>query len=73
VVNHFGQVAFFPNREYEWIDMPGSSHASARIVNRARDSGSLVPSLELGMPGIGSLKWLNIAALAQSQRKLTPY
>jgi hypothetical protein len=43
---------------------PGSSTAFRRVVNRAPYSGSLIPSLVLSVPGDKSLKWLNIAALA---------
>jgi hypothetical protein len=65
--------SFLASRETEWIRKPGSSYASARIVSRTPAAGSLVPSLELSLPALGSLKWLNLAALAQSHRKLTPY
>jgi hypothetical protein len=38
-----------------------------RDINRASYSGSFIPSFELEIPGSGSKKWLNIAALVVSR------
>lgn len=38
-----------------------------KTINRAAYSGSFIPGLILEVPGAGSKKWLNIAALAVSQ------
>jgi hypothetical protein len=42
-------------------------------VSRATYSGSLVPSLAFEIPGMRSLKWLNLAALARTHRSLLPF
>lgn len=68
-----GNPSFLLTRETEFIQKPGSSRASARLVTRTPNTGSLVPTFELSLPGSDSLKWLNLAALAQTHRKLTPY
>lgn len=51
---------------------PCSSHAEYKTVSRGPAS-SLVPSLALEIPGMSSLKWLNLAALAQSRLSMRPY
>lgn len=45
-----------------------SFNAYRRSVSRAPYVGSFTPSLEFQIPGIGSTKWLNIAALAKMRR-----
>lgn len=58
-------------------DLPGSNFStftSAKFVStkrhvlRAKYTGTLVPSFTFQVPGSGSLKWLNIAALIASQK-----
>lgn len=41
--------------------------ATRRHISRASYNGTYVPQLNLEVPGSGSLKWLNIAALAVAQ------
>jgi len=53
--------------EHEGI-WPGSYEFSEVIVTRNLYTGSLVPDLQVEIPGIGSLKWLNIAALRGYRR-----
>lgn len=62
-----------PDIEKIWFKQPCSSRASARLVSRTPAEGTIVPSLELSLPAAGSLKWLNLAALARTHRGLTPY
>lgn len=38
-----------------------------RLISRSSYNGSFIPSLQLEVPGSGSKKWLNIAALAIAQ------
>jgi hypothetical protein len=45
------------------IHVPGKHVSESTRVSRASYSGTFVPSLDLEIPKIGSLKWLNIAAL----------
>jgi hypothetical protein len=49
---------------------PCVSTTEVRTVSRARYAGSLVPDFRFEVPGAGSLKWLNLAALAASHTKL---
>lgn len=53
-----------------------TSHGNWKSVNksvtRASVSGLSLPKLEFRLPG-GSIKWINLAALATGVRKLTPY
>lgn len=51
----------------------GSSEAVKRTVNRTRSSGLLIPTLEFTVPGMTSLKWLNLAALARTHKSLIPF
>jgi len=44
-----------------------SAILTRKTVNRASYTGSFIPGLVLELPGSGSKKWLNIAALAVSQ------
>jgi hypothetical protein len=54
---------------YPWsLNVPSVTKVSRRIVDRAPYTGSLIPSLVWEIPGQGSLKWLNIAALANMRR-----
>lgn len=48
--------------------MPAKYVCSKKSVSRARYTGTLVPGLTFEIPGIGSLKWLNIAALVANRR-----
>jgi len=41
--------------------------------DRVPVTGSLVPSLEFTIPGLGSLKWLNIGALLSNSRSFIPF
>ncbi len=52
--------------------MPGKCTTSLKHVIRDPYLGSLVPPLELKIPGTSSLKWLNIAALYQARRGRPP-
>lgn len=42
---------------------PGASGWNRKYVNRQQYQGSLQPSLEWRLPGVGSTKWCNVAAL----------
>lgn len=53
--------------------MPTISETETRDVSRARYTGSLIPNFRFEIPGMTSLKWLNIAALATSRNRLTPF
>jgi len=55
-----------------FVHRPCKTVAVKRRVSRAPYSGSLIPTLEFQIPGIGSLKWLNLAALGARHRSLTP-
>lgn len=66
-------LSLHPAQIVERIERHASSRSTARVVQRTANGGSLVPSLVFEVPGSDSLKWLNIAALATSQRRLTPY
>jgi hypothetical protein len=47
---------------------PAKSVFSKRSISRAKYTGTYVPGLVLEVPGFGSLKWLNIAALIAAQK-----
>lgn len=47
---------------------PGSAQSSRLKITRIPDIEPGLPSLELELPGMSSLKWANIAALATSSR-----
>jgi hypothetical protein len=51
----------------------GSSTITRRIVDRKNYNGGFVPSLRFEIPGADSSKWINLAALKNGQRRLTPY
>lgn len=51
---------------------PGWAVSRYSAIVRDVYHGSLVPDFEFQIPGTGT-KWLNILALSQSARKLTPY
>lgn len=51
---------------------PGNSVWTKTDVTRTKYEGSLVPSLDLRIPGFGT-KWINMAALAVTQSRLRPY
>jgi hypothetical protein len=48
---------------------PCVSTTEVRTVNRSRYTGSLVPDFRFEIPGMSSLKWLNLAALAASHTR----
>jgi hypothetical protein len=48
--------------------VPAKFFCSKRVVSRAKYEGLLVPDLTFEIPGSGSLKWLNIAALIASRK-----
>lgn len=48
---------------------PCVSTTEVRTVNRSRYTGSLVPDFRFEIPGMSSLKWLNLAALASSHSR----
>jgi len=52
---------------------PGRSSSYRRSVVRGTSAGSLIPSLRFEIPGMSSLKWINLSALALSRKRLTPY
>lgn len=51
---------------------PGSSRSTYRIIDRSPLT-SLVPSIRLEIPGMASVKWLNIAALGAARSSMRPY
>lgn len=53
--------------------MPTISETETRDVSRSPYTGSLIPDFRFEIPGMRSLKWLNIAALATSKNRLTPF
>jgi hypothetical protein len=53
--------------------LPCTSRGTHTVVTRYPSIDSLVPSFRLEIPGMASKKWLNLAALAQSRRSLTPF
>lgn len=59
-----------------WDGHPGTARARWKVFARSANVGLGVPSLELEVPGMSSLKWLNLAALATSltttRRHLNP-
>jgi hypothetical protein len=42
-------------------------------VDRKGSEGPRPPSLRLEVPGFGSLKWLNMAALIAKSKGMSPY
>lgn len=44
-----------------------------KTVDRTTWTGSLVPDLQFEVPGMGSQKWVNMAALLRAHNSLTPY
>jgi hypothetical protein len=52
---------------------PSKSTGQHVSVQRNLPTDGLVPSFRLEIPGATSLKWLNLAALAQTRRTLRPY
>lgn len=57
-----------------WLNLSSVSHMPARVVvskrsvSRAPYNGTTVPDVAFEIPDIGSLKWLNIAALIATRR-----
>lgn len=67
-------VAESPLGKYEWVRRePAKSRGTFVRVARSLESGSLVPSFRLEIPGMASTKWLNLAALARTRASLRPY
>jgi len=59
-----------------YIDTGGSAGETEefeRKITRSSLSSLPFPSFRFQVPGVDSLKWINIAALASSRRELTPY
>lgn len=50
--------------------LPGSYVMTADYVKRSKFTGLLIPSLDFTIPGLG-LKWLNLAALGSTFRKIS--
>lgn len=48
--------------------VPSSTYHESKSVARDTYNGTFVPSITFQVPGMGSLKWLNIAALARLRR-----
>nr|UJQ84978.1 MAG: hypothetical protein 1 [Leviviridae sp.] len=67
--------AAIPNKDL--ISIEGSSLGSATskrsVVTRTAPSSLDYPKLEFQYPALGSSKWINLAALWQGVRSLTPY
>ena len=64
-----GLKSLFPhsvgyNIEDEQVEA-GSQEVTKKIISRGQYGGSLTPGLQFKLPGAGSLKWLNLAALGQ--------
>lgn len=55
-----------------WLSSPPSGDTSKVTVKRSRVTSVPVPDLYFEVPGLGT-KWLNLAALAASKRRLTPF
>lgn len=51
----------------------GRHKTELRRVVRGPYTGSFIPDFRWEIPGSGSLKWLNIAALASTRARLTPF
>lgn len=51
---------------------PGVSVTERRRITRSPYAGSLIPGLEFQIPGFGT-KWINLAALGATHRRLRPY
>lgn len=62
----------FVDRHSIRLIVPGSSLSQHRRITRAPYSGTLVPRLEFKIPGFGT-KWINLGALALTQKRLRPY
>jgi hypothetical protein len=67
------------NYNSAWYDItqvnlaPSISRTETRSVARSRHTGPLLPTFRFEIPGMTSLKWLNLAALASSRSSLTPF
>lgn len=51
----------------------GKLRYARESVTRGTHLGNLVPTLSFEIPGMSSLKWLNMAALARSQKRIIPF
>lgn len=75
VLNRFVSL----NYNSAWYDVtqlnlsPCQSTVELRNVSRASYPGPLMPTFRFEIPGMDSLKWLNLAALATSRSALTPF
>ncbi|DAD51999.1 maturation protein [ssRNA phage Zoerhiza.2_8] len=67
VINDFQKASLVAGTRFEKWE-PGTFENKVVHVERDTYGGSLVPSLVLEVPGGRSLKWLNIAALADQRR-----
>lgn len=67
-------VEMSPLGAYAWVRRePARSRGTFVRVARSLESGSLVPSFRLEIPGMASTKWLNLAALSRTRNSLRPY
>lgn len=57
----------------EWEAAPGAEKWEITTVNRAPHYGPLIPSLRMEVPGFGSAKWFDLAALATVSSSMRPY
>jgi hypothetical protein len=57
----------------EFGNDPGRSVITRRIVERKNYTAGFVPSLRFEIPGANSTKWVNLLALKNGQRRLTPF
>lgn len=52
---------------------PGYHETESRRVSRTSYTGNFVPDFRLEVPGMSSLKWLNLAALGATRRSFHPF
>lgn len=57
----------------QYTGSSGPSVAQKRSVMRSRYLGNFIPTFRLEIPGLGSTRWLNLAALARTQSRMTPF
>jgi hypothetical protein len=55
------------------VGTPGKLRYSRDSVSRSSYTANLIPSFGFEIPGMSSLKWLNMAALARSQKRIIPF
>jgi len=63
----FNATPYLPSSEFisERLD-PGSMKLTSKTVLRQTQNGLLLPDFQVRIPGFGSRKWLNLAALARA-------